>query len=90
MFAPSVTHPIGDFVRDWVPRLAEYLPASIQSDTLNSIIAFLIDADRDNANHGVDEEGDNAVERFRLDACRQIFCKSRNPVADKVANRMSY
>ena len=44
MFVPSVTHPIGDFVRDLVPRIAEYLPASIQSDTLNSVIAFLINA----------------------------------------------
>ena len=44
MYVPSVTHPIGDFVRDLVPRLAEYLPASIQSDTLNSVIAFLINA----------------------------------------------
>ena len=44
MFVPSVTHPIGDFVRDWVPRLAEYLPANIQSEDLNSVVAFLINA----------------------------------------------
>lgn len=44
MFVPSITNPIGDFVREWVPKLAEYLPASIQSDTLNSIVAFLVNA----------------------------------------------
>ncbi|MCQ2090394.1 MAG: NADH-quinone oxidoreductase subunit H [Fibrobacter sp.] len=44
MFVPSITNPVGDFVREWVPKLAEYLPASIQSDTLNSIVAFLINA----------------------------------------------
>lgn len=44
MFVPSVTNPIGDFVREWVPKLAEYLPASIQSDTLNSVVAFLVNA----------------------------------------------
>ena len=44
MFVPSVTHPIGDFVREWVPRLAEYLPANIQSEDLNSVVAFLINA----------------------------------------------
>ncbi len=44
MFVPSVTNPVGDFVREWVPKLAEYLPAAIQSDTLNSIVAFLINA----------------------------------------------
>ena len=44
MFVPSVTNPIGDFVRDMVPRVAEFLPASLQSDTLNSIVAFLINA----------------------------------------------
>jgi len=44
MFVPSVTNPVGDFVREWVPKLSAYLPAAIQSDTLDSIVAFLINA----------------------------------------------
>ena len=44
MFVPSVTNPIGDFVRDMVPRITEFLPASFQSDTLNSVVAFLVNA----------------------------------------------
>ncbi|MCF0222970.1 MAG: NADH-quinone oxidoreductase subunit H [Fibrobacter sp.] len=42
MYVPSITNPIGDFVREWVPKLAEYLPVSLQSETLNSVCAFLI------------------------------------------------
>ncbi|MCQ2103765.1 MAG: NADH-quinone oxidoreductase subunit H [Fibrobacter sp.] len=44
MFVPSITNPIGDVVREWVPKLAEYLPVAIQSETLNSIVAFLVNA----------------------------------------------
>ena len=44
MFVPTVTHPIGDFVRDWVPKLSAYLPEQLQSQTLDSIAAFLINA----------------------------------------------
>ena len=47
-------------------------------------------ANGDNANHSVDEEGDDAVEVFGLDVCGQIFCQARNPFTDKVANRMCY
>ena len=48
------------------------------------------DTDGDNANHGVDEEGDNAVERVGLDACGQVFCNARNQVSNKVAYRVCY
>ncbi len=44
MFVPSVSNPIGDFVREWIPQLAAYLPQAFQSDTLNVIVAFLINA----------------------------------------------
>ena len=44
MFVPSITHPVGDFIRDWVPKLSAYLPEQLQSQTLDSIAAFLINA----------------------------------------------
>lgn len=44
MYVPSVTNPIGDYVREWVPQLAAYLPESWQGDTTNTIIAFAINA----------------------------------------------
>lgn len=44
MYVPSVTHPIGDFVREWVPKLSAYLPEQFQSQTLDSIVAFLVNA----------------------------------------------
>ena len=44
MFVPSVTNPIGDFVRELVPQVTAYLPASLQSETLDSVAAFLINA----------------------------------------------
>ena len=44
MFVPSITHPVGDFIREWVPKLSAYLPEQLQSQTLDSIAAFLINA----------------------------------------------
>ena len=44
MFVPSITHPVGDFIREWVPKLTTYLPEQLQSQTLDSIAAFLINA----------------------------------------------
>ena len=44
MFVPSVTNPIGDFVRELVPQVTAFLPASLQSETLDSVTAFLINA----------------------------------------------
>ena len=44
MFVPSITHPVGDFVRDWVPKLTAYLPDALHNATLDSIAAFLINA----------------------------------------------
>ena len=37
MFVPSITHPVGDFIREWVPKLSAYLPEQLQSQTLDSI-----------------------------------------------------
>ncbi len=44
MFVPSVTHPIGDFVRSWVPKLTAFLPDTLHNATLDSITAFLANA----------------------------------------------
>ena len=44
MFVPSVTNPIGDFVRNLVPQVTAYLPQAFQSETLDSVVAFLINA----------------------------------------------
>ena len=44
MFVPSVTNPIGDFVRNLVPQVTAYLPQALQSETLDSVVAFLINA----------------------------------------------
>ena len=44
MFVPSITHPVGDFIREWVPKLTAYLPDALHNATLDSIAAFLINA----------------------------------------------
>ena len=44
MFVPSITHPVGDFIREWVPKLSAYLPDALHNATLDSIAAFLINA----------------------------------------------